>query len=131
MTGRPTVWRDFRDVAASALLAVGAFTWLVVVPLMFFRGALIASGMGLGPGNPAAASGTFSWASWLGAGIPVAGVVVSATTRRWGWTWFSGVGVVVVALVATVRWVQTHPGPPPPPEPTHCVERSGGDSDCP
>ncbi|WP_245589619.1 DUF6234 family protein [Amycolatopsis balhimycina] len=117
----------------SALLAVGAVTWLVVVPLMFVQGALTAGGMGLGPGDPAAASGTFRWASWLGAGIPVAGVVVSATTRRWGWTWFYGSVVVVVAVVAAVRWAQTHPGPPPPPppEPAHCVERSGGDSDCP
>jgi hypothetical protein len=125
------VWRDFRDVAVSALLAVGAVTWLIVVPLMFVQGALTAGGLGLGPGDPAAASGTFRWASWLGAGIPVAGVVVSATTRRWGWTWFYGSVVVVVAVVAAVRWAQTHPGPPPPPEPTHCVEWSGGDSDCP
>lgn len=40
------MWRDFRDVAAAALLAVGA-------------------------GDPAAASATFTWASWLGVGIPV------------------------------------------------------------
>jgi hypothetical protein len=131
MPGRLTVWREFGDVVVAALLAVGAVVWLVVVPLMFFRGALTAGGMGMGPGDPAAASETFTWASWLGAGIPVVGVVLSATTRRWGWTWFYGCGVAVVAVVAALRWAQTHPAPPPPPERPHCVERSGGESDCP
>ena len=123
--------RELREVAASALLAVGAVVWLIVVPLMFLHGALTAYGIGLAPGNPAAASPTFTWASWLGAGIPVVGVVVSVTTRRRGWIWFYGTGAVVVAVVAALRWAQTHPAPPPPPEPAHCVERSGGDSDCP
>ena len=115
----------------SALLTVGAFVWLGVVPLIFVNGALTAYDIGLGPGDPAAASSTFATASWLGAGIPVVGVVVSATTRRRGWTWFSGIGVVVVAVVVALRWAQTHPSPPPPPEPLGCVEHSGGDSDCP
>ncbi|MFB9686673.1 hypothetical protein [Amycolatopsis plumensis] len=123
--------KELREVAASALLAVGAVVWLIVVPLMFFRGLLMAYGIGLGSGDPAAASPTFTWARWLGAGIPVVGLVVSATTRRRGWIWFYGIGVVVVAVVAGVRWAQTHPGPPPPPEPTHCVERSGGGNECP
>ncbi|GHG09553.1 MULTISPECIES: hypothetical protein [Amycolatopsis] len=123
--------KELREVAASALLAVGAVVWLIVVPLMFFQGTLTAHGIGLGSGDPAAASPTFTWASWLGVGIPVVGLVVSATTRRQGWIWFYGIGVVVVAVVAGVRWAQTHPGPPPPPEPTHCVERSGGDNECP
>ncbi|MEU4252654.1 hypothetical protein AB0F15_35140 [Amycolatopsis sp. NPDC026612] len=122
---------ECREVAVSALLAVGAVVWLIVVPLMFAQGALTAFGIGLGPGNPAAASSTFTWASWLGAGIPVVGVVVSATTRRRGWTRFYGLGLVLVAAVAALRWVRTHPAPPPPPEPRHCVERSGGDNECP
>ncbi|WIX88380.1 hypothetical protein [Amycolatopsis sp. DG1A-15b] len=109
----------------SALLTKGAFVWLGVVPLLFVNGALRAYDIGLGPGHPAAASSTFTAASWLGGGIPVVGVVVAATTRRRGWIWFYGTGVAVVA--AAVRWVQTHPDPPP----TRCVEHSGGDSDCP
>ncbi|MBE1497968.1 hypothetical protein H4696_005068 [Amycolatopsis lexingtonensis] len=125
------MWRDFGDMAAAVLLAVGAVVWLILVPLMFLLGAATAYGIGLGPGDPAAASATFTWASWLGAGIPVLGVVISATTRRRGWTWFYGVCLAVVAVVAPVRWAQTHHAPPPPPEPTHCVERSGGESDCP
>ncbi|WP_091390303.1 DUF6234 family protein [Amycolatopsis pretoriensis] len=125
------MWRDFRDVAASAFLALGAVVLLVVVPLMFFQGALTASGLWAGSGDPVAASVIFTWASWLGVGIPVAGVVVSATTRRRGWIWFYGGCVVVVAVVVAVRWAQTHHAPPPPPEPNHCVERSGGESDCP
>ncbi|WP_410615962.1 hypothetical protein [Amycolatopsis sp. lyj-109] len=122
---------ESRRVAVSALLTIGAFVWLGVVPLMFVNGALRAYDIGLGPGNPAAASSTFTWASWLGAGIPVVGVVVAVTTRRRGWARFYGVGVVVVAVVAAFRWAETHPVPPPPPEPTRCVEHSGGDSDCP
>jgi hypothetical protein len=129
--GRLTVWRDFRDVAVSALLALGSVVWLVVVPLMFLGGAMTAYGLGLAPGDPAAASATFSWATWLGVGIPLVGVVVSATTRRRAWIWFFGSCLAVVAVVAAVRWAQTRPDPPPPPQPTHCVERSGGDSDCP
>lgn len=131
MSGRLTVWRDFRDVAVSAFLALGAVVWLVVVPLMFFRGALQASDLGVGASDPAGASESFTWATWLGASIPLVGLVVSATTRRRGWIWFYGSCAVVVAVVATVRWAQTHHAPPPPPEPTHCVERSGGESDCP
>ncbi|MGW3964904.1 hypothetical protein ACWED2_34155 [Amycolatopsis sp. NPDC005003] len=122
---------EFREAAVTTVLRLGAFVWLIVVPLMFLDGAVIAYGIGLGPGDPAAASSTFTGASWLGAGIPVVGLVVSATTRRRGWIWFYGIGVVVVAVVAGVRWAQTHPGPPPPPEPIGCVEHSGGDSDCP
>ncbi|MET8845465.1 DUF6234 family protein [Amycolatopsis sp. NPDC004625] len=122
---------EFREVAVSVLLAVGAVVWLIVVPLMFVQGALTAYGIGLAPGEPDAASPAFTAASWLGAGIPVVGVVVAATTRRRGWTWFYGIGVAVVALVATLRWAQTHPAPPPPPEPRHCVERSGGGNECP
>lgn len=131
MSGRLTVWRDLGEVAVSALLALGAVVWLVVVPLMFLQGAWIAPGVVFESGDATVASATFTWASWLGAGIPIAGVVVAATTRRWGWTWFYGTCVIVVAVVAAVRWAQTHPAPPPAPEPTHCVERSGGESDCP
>ena len=72
--------REFREVAASVLLTLGAVVWLIVVPLMFFRGALLAYGIGLGPGSPVAASSTFTAARWLGAGIPFVGVVVAATT---------------------------------------------------
>lgn len=122
---------EFRKVAGSALLTVGAFVWLGVVPLLFVNGALTAYGIGLGPGSPAAASSTFTAATWLGAGIPVVGVVVAAATRHRGWIWFYGIGVAVVAVVAGVRWAQTHPASPPPPEPVRCVEHSGGDSDCP
>ncbi|MFJ9785004.1 hypothetical protein ACIRSS_35910 [Amycolatopsis sp. NPDC101161] len=125
------MWRDFGDVVAGALLAVGAVVWLLFVPLMFFQGALTASGLWAGTGDPVAASAFFAWASWCGVGIPILGVVISATTRRRGWTWFYGVCLAVVAVVVAVRWAQTHHAPPPPPEPTHCVERSGGESDCP
>lgn len=73
---------EFREVAVSALLAVGAVVWLIVVPLMFLQGALTATAFGLAPGNPSAASPTFTAASWLGAGVPVVGVVVAATDRK-------------------------------------------------
>lgn len=122
---------EYRQVVVSTLLRLGAFVWLIVVPLMFLDGAVIAYGIGLAPGSPAAASSTFTGASWLGAGIPIVGLVVSATTRRRRWIWFYGVGVVVVVVVAGVRWAQTHPGPPPAPEPIGCVEHSGGGNECP
>jgi hypothetical protein len=45
------VWRDFRDVAVPALLALGSVVWLVVVPLMFLGGAMTAYGPGLAAGD--------------------------------------------------------------------------------
>ena len=78
------------------------------------------------------AAGYLSWAAWLGAGLPLVGVVVSATTRRRGWTWFFGICLVVVAAVATLKLASdARHAPPPPPGPRHCVERSGGGTDCP
>ena len=60
------------------------------------------------------------------------GVVVSATTRRRGWTWFFGICLTLAAAVAALNWADdVRHAPPPPPEPRHCVERSGGGNECP
>jgi hypothetical protein len=76
--------------------------------------------------------GYLTWAAWLGAGLPLIGVVVSATTRRRGWTWFFGICLALAAVVTALNWADDlRHRPPPPPGPRHCVERSGGGNDCP
>jgi hypothetical protein len=73
-----------------------------------------------------------TWAAWLGAGLPLVGVVVAAATRRRGWTWFFGIFLAVAAAIAALEWAsQVRHAPVPPREPPHCVERSGGGNECP
>ncbi|WP_410591333.1 hypothetical protein [Amycolatopsis sp. lyj-23] len=117
---------DYRRVVVSTLLAVGAAGWLLVVPYLVLRGLLTNL-----PGSHAG-DGSLTWAAWLGAGLPLGGVVVSATTRRRGWTWFFGIALALAAVVAALEWADdVHHRPPPPPGPRHCVERSGGGNECP
>lgn len=123
---------EFRSVAVSLVLALSAVVWVVVVPLLFVRGAFLAASWGGASGDVAGARVSYAWASWLGAGIPLAGVVVSATTRRRGWTWFFGICLVVVAGVTMLKVASdARHAPPPSQGPRHCVERSGGGTDCP
>ncbi|EOD69864.1 hypothetical protein [Amycolatopsis vancoresmycina] len=121
---------EFREVAVSALLAVGAVVWLLVVPYLVLQGAL--ANMPAFGTSTHAGDGYLTWAAWLGAGLPLAGLVVSATTRRRGWTWFYGIALVPAAVVAALAWADhVRHAPPPPPGPRHCVEHSGGGNECP
>jgi hypothetical protein len=125
---------EFRTVAVSLVLALSAVVWLVVVPLLFVRGAFQAASWGGASGDLAGAGVSYTWATWLGAGMPLAGVVVSATTRRRGWSWFFGICLVVVAVVTMLKLASDArhaPPPSPSPWPRHCVERSGGGNECP
>jgi uncharacterized protein DUF6234 len=112
-----------------ALCAVGL---LLVVPFLFLQGFL--ASFSLFGTSSHAGDGYLSWAAWLGAGLPLVGVVVAALGRRRGWTWFFGICLVlgiVVAVMVRVDHVRHSPPPPSPPEPRHCVERSGGGNECP
>jgi hypothetical protein len=115
---------------ASVTLALCAVGLLVVVPFLVLLG-FLASVPVFGESGDGAA-GYLTWAAWLGAGLPFVGVVVAATTRRRGWTWFFGVCLAVAAAVAALNWASdARHAPPPPPGPRHCVEHSGGGNECP
>ncbi len=110
-----------------ALCAVGL---LLVVPFLFLQGFLASIPVFGEVGD--GARGYLTWASWLGAGLPLVGLVVSATTRRRGWTWFFGICLAVAAAVTAAELAsEARHAPPPPPGPRHCVERSGGGNECP
>jgi len=121
---------EYREVVVSASLALVAVGWLVVVPFLVLQGAL--ANMPVFGTSTHGGDGYLTWAAWLGAGLPLVGVVVSATTRRRGWTWFFGICLTLAAVVAALKWADDlRHRPPPPPGPRHCVERSGGGNDCP
>ncbi|HEY3467242.1 MAG TPA: hypothetical protein VGL47_19080 [Amycolatopsis sp.] len=121
---------ELRTVWSSIVLALCAVGLLLVVPFLVLLGFLASVPVFGEVGD--AAGGYLTWAAWLGAGLPVVGVVVSATTRRRGWTWFFGICLALAAVVAATEWAHdVRHAPPPPPGPRHCVERSGGGNDCP
>ncbi|WP_103335375.1 hypothetical protein [Amycolatopsis sp. CA-126428] len=121
---------EYREVVVSTVLALVAVGWLVVVPFLVLQGAL--ANMPVFGTSMHGGDGYLTWAAWLGAGLPLVGVVVSATTRRRGWTWFFGICLTLAAVVAALKWADDlRHAPPPPPGPRHCVERSGGGNDCP
>ncbi|WP_233223520.1 hypothetical protein [Amycolatopsis sp. CA-128772] len=114
----------------SALLALAAVGWLVAVPFLVLQGALANTPV-FGTSSHAG-DGYLTWAAWLGAGLPLVGVVAAATTRRRGWTWFFGSCLALAAVVAALNWAgDVRHRPPPPPGPRHCVEHSGGGNECP
>jgi hypothetical protein len=118
-----------RAVLASAALALCAAVLLLVVPflvLLGFFGSLPAFGTSTHRGD-----GYLTWAAWLGAGLPLVGVVVAATTRRRGWTWFFGICLVVAAGITASNWVGHARHAPATPGPRQCVEHSGGGGECP
>jgi hypothetical protein len=116
----------------TALLALSAAVWLIAVPWLVFKGLVESAGFWGEAPDLAGASVSFTWAAWLGAGIPLVGVVVSATTHRRGETWFFAICLVVVAAVTTLKLASdARRAPPAPPGPRHCVERSGGGTECP
>ncbi|MGK3204684.1 hypothetical protein [Amycolatopsis sp. MEPSY49] len=115
---------------SSLVLALCAVGLLLVVPLLVLQG-FLASFPVFGTSSHAG-DGYLTWAAWLGAGLPLVGVVVAATTRRRGWTWFFGICVALAVAVAGLNWADhVRHAPPEPPGPRHCVERSGGGTDCP
>ncbi|MFF1606561.1 hypothetical protein ACFVYA_02185 [Amycolatopsis sp. NPDC058278] len=121
---------EFREVTVSLLLLLAAGTWLLIVPGLMLQGGL--ANMPVYGTSTHEGDAYLTWAAWLGAGLPLAGVVVSATTRRPGWTWFFGIALVLAAVVAALNWADDlRHRPPPPPGLRHCVERSGGGNDCP
>jgi MFS family permease len=121
---------ESRTVWSSLVLALCAVGLLLVVPFLFLQG-FVASFPVFGTSSHAG-DGYLTWAAWLGAGLPLVGVVVAALGRRRGWTWFFGICLVLAVVVAAMARVdQVRHAPPPPPEPRHCVERSGGGNDCP
>jgi hypothetical protein len=118
-----------RAVLTSTVLVLCAVVLVLVVPflvLLGFLGSIPVFGTSTHRGD-----GYLTWAAWLGAGLPLAGVVVAATTRRRGWTWFFGICLVVAAGIAASNWVGHVRHAPVTPEPRHCVERSGGTNECP
>ncbi|WP_329050862.1 hypothetical protein OG738_02510 [Amycolatopsis sp. NBC_01488] len=121
---------EIRTAWASVVLALCAVGLLLVVPFLVLLGILASIpvfGASTHPGD-----GYLTWAAWLGAGLPLVGVVIAATTRRRGWTWFFGICLVVAIAVAGLNWLDhVRHAPPPPPGPRHCVEHSGGDNECP
>jgi hypothetical protein len=121
---------EFRTGWTSLVPALCAAGLLVVVPLLVLLG-FLASVPVFGEAGDRA-GGYLTWAAVLGAGFPLVGVVVAATTRRRGWTWFFGLCLAVAAAIAALEWADdVWHAPPPPPGPRHCVERSGGGTDCP
>ncbi|RSD23593.1 hypothetical protein [Amycolatopsis eburnea] len=121
---------EIRTAWVSVVLALCAVGLLLVVPFLVLLG-FLASIPVFGE-TSGAATGYLTWAAVLGAGLPLVGVVVSATTRRRGWTWFFAICLTLAAAVAVLSWADDlRHAPPPPPGPRHCVERSGGDTDCP
>ncbi|WP_370971348.1 hypothetical protein [Amycolatopsis sp. cg9] len=121
---------EIRTAWASVVLALCVVGLLLVVPFLVLLG-FLASIPVFGE-TSGAAGGYLTWAAVLGAGLPLVGVVVSATTRRRGWTWFFGICLTPAAAVAAFAWADhVRHAPPPPPGPRHCVERSGGTTDCP
>ncbi|WP_439377412.1 hypothetical protein [Amycolatopsis lexingtonensis] len=121
---------EIRTAWSSLVVALCAVGLLLVVPFLVLLGFLASIPVFGDVGD--GARGYLTWASWLGAGLPLVGVVVSATTRRRGWTWFFGICLTLAATVAVLSWADDlRHAPPPPPGPRHCVERSGGGNDCP
>lgn len=121
---------ELRTAWSSIVLALCAVGLLLVVPYLFLQG-FVASFPVFGPSGHAG-DGYLTWSVWLGAGLTLVGVVVAAVARRRGWAWFFGICLVPAVVVAgMVRVHQVRDAPPPPPEPRHCVERSGGDNECP
>lgn len=117
---------------ASVVLALCAVGLVLVVPFLAFLG-FVASFPVFGTGTHEG-DGYLTWAAWLGAGLPLVGVVVSAATRRRGWTWFFGICLFVAIAVAGMNWVdhvRHAPQPSPTPWPRHCMEHSGGGNQCP
>lgn len=121
---------ELRTAWSSIVVALCAVGLLLVVPVLVLQGFLASTpvfGTSTHEGD-----GYLTWAAWLGAGLPLVGVVVSATTQRRGWAWFFGICLVLVVAVAGTNWVDhVRHAPPPPPEPRHCVEHSGGGNECP
>ncbi|WIY02776.1 DUF6234 family protein [Amycolatopsis mongoliensis] len=121
---------ELRAGWSSLVLALCAVGLLLVVPFLVLQG-FLASVPVFGEAGDRA-GGYLTWAAWLGAGLPLVGVVVAATTRRRGWTWFFGICLVLAVAVAGMNWADhARHAPPPPPEPRHCVEHSGGGNECP
>ncbi|SFW91798.1 hypothetical protein [Amycolatopsis australiensis] len=121
---------EFRTGWSSLVLALCAGGLLLVVPFLVLLGFLASIPVFGEVGDHA--GGYLTWAAVLGAGLPAAGVVVSATTRRRGWTWFFGSCLALAAAVAALSLADDlRHAPPPPPGPRHCVEHSGGGNECP
>ncbi|MFI5589178.1 hypothetical protein ACIA5G_29270 [Amycolatopsis sp. NPDC051758] len=121
---------ELRTAWSSLVLALCAVGLVLVVPLLVLQGLL--QSMPVFGTSSHEGDGYLTWAAWLGAGLPLVGVVVSATTRRRGWTWFFGICLTLAAAVAALNWADdVRHAPPPPPEPRHCVEHSGGGNECP
>jgi hypothetical protein len=117
-------------VWSSLVLTLCAVGLVLVVPLLVLQGLL--QSMPVFGTNSHEGDGYLTWAAWLGAGLPLVGVVVSATTRRRGWTWFFGICLTLAAAIAALNWADdVRHAPPPPPEPRHCVEHSGGGNEGP
>jgi hypothetical protein len=121
---------EVRALWASVVLALCAVCLVLVVPFLVLQGFL--QSVPVFGTSSHEGDGYLTWAAWLGAGLPLVGVVVAATTRRRGWTWFFGICLVVAAAVAGLKWVDdVRHAPQPPPGPRHCVEHSGGGNECP
>ena len=115
---------------SSLVLALCAVGLLLVVPFLVLQGFLASVPVFGDVGD--GATGYLTWAAWLGAGLPLIGVVVAALGRRRGWTWFFGICLALAIAVAGMTWVDhVRHAPPEPPEPRHCVEHSGGGNECP
>lgn len=120
---------EIRTAWASVVLVLCATGLLLVVPFLVLEGFLASIPVF---GEAGDGGGYLTWAAWLGAGLPLVGVVVAVTTRRRGWTWFFGICLAVAAAIAALEWADdVRHAPPPPPGPRHCVERSGGGNECP
>ncbi|UOZ10588.1 DUF6234 family protein [Amycolatopsis sp. WQ 127309] len=121
---------EVRTLWSSVVLALCAVGLLLVVPFLVLQG-FVASFPVFGTSTHEG-DGYLTWAAWLGAGLPLIGVVVAALGRRRGWTWFFGSCLLVAVAVAGMNWAEhVRHAPPAPPGPRHCVERSGGGTECP
>ena len=120
---------EFREVAVSILFLLAAGTWLFIVPGLALQGGLANAPLS-GP-RTHDSDAYLTWAAWLGAGLPLAGVVAAAIMRRRRWTWFFGIALALAAGVAALKWADDLRHAPPPPEPPHCGQHSGAGSECP
>ncbi|GAA4543985.1 hypothetical protein [Amycolatopsis samaneae] len=123
---------DWISVAIGTVLCV----WLIGVPFLLVRAALLSFMTFWGPIPPERAATQHAllvWAAVAGPALPLAGAILAAWKRSRGFGWFFGIGFAISAVIVLYCWAQSQRGrvehfPPPTP---YCVERSGGGNECP
>ncbi|GAA2868716.1 hypothetical protein GCM10010517_28580 [Streptosporangium fragile] len=117
-------------------LVVLTLIWLIGTPLLFLQ--VFAEGLRASRGGPSDGDRAMRFliaAAVVGVTAPALAAIVAGKTRREGAALVFGVAAALcfvagAVLVSVDLRVSSVPSPEPLP-PGYCVERSGGDSDCP